>query len=133
MASDDKKIKPGPAPRTNAPSTDGSITDTAPPKAESGEKAADLSSGYSRGEGQKPVTNSEAFETRDAAFVAQALGTVARAKGMTDIAKAAGLSRENLYKALGPNTHPEFETVMRVLNAIGVRLTAVATTPPQAA
>jgi probable addiction module antidote protein/putative addiction module killer protein len=76
---------------------------------------------------------SEAFETRDAAFVAQALGTVARAKGMTDIAKAAGLSRENLYKALGPNTHPEFETVMRVLNAIGVRLTAVATTPRQAA
>ena len=56
MAGDDKKIKPDPAPKTNAPSKDGSTTDTAPPKAESGEKAADSSSGYSRGEGQKPVT-----------------------------------------------------------------------------
>jgi hypothetical protein len=56
VASDDKKIKPDPAPKTNAPSKDGSTTDTAPPKAESGEKAADSSTGYSRGEGQKPVT-----------------------------------------------------------------------------
>ena len=56
MASDDKKIKPDPAPKTNAPSKDGSTTDAAPSKAGSGEKAADPSSGYSRGEGQKPVT-----------------------------------------------------------------------------
>ena len=56
MASDDKKIKPDPAPKTNAASKDGSTTDTAPPKAESGEKTADSSSGYSRGEGQKPVS-----------------------------------------------------------------------------
>ena len=56
MASDDKKVKPDPAPKTNAPSKDGSTTDTAPPKVESSEKAADSSSGYSRGEGQKPVT-----------------------------------------------------------------------------
>jgi hypothetical protein len=56
VASDDKKIKPNPAPKTKAPSKDGSATDTAPPKDESGEKTADSSSGYSRGEGQKPVT-----------------------------------------------------------------------------
>ena len=56
MASDDKKVKPDPAPKTNAPSKTGSATDTAPPKAESGEKTADSSSGYSRGEGQKPVS-----------------------------------------------------------------------------
>ena len=55
MASYDKKNKPDPAPKTNAPSSDGSTTDAAPPKADGGERAAD-SSGYSRGEGQKPVT-----------------------------------------------------------------------------
>jgi len=56
VASDDKKIKPDAAPKTNAPSNDGSTTkDAAPPKADGGERAAD-SSGYSRGEGQKPVT-----------------------------------------------------------------------------
>ena len=58
VASDDKKIKPDAAPKTNAPSNDGSTTkDAAPPKADGGERAADSSSGYSRGEGQKPVTN----------------------------------------------------------------------------
>ena len=57
MASDVKKIKPDPVPTTKAPSKDGSTTDAAPPKADGGERAADSSSGYSRGEGQKPVTN----------------------------------------------------------------------------
>jgi hypothetical protein len=56
VASDDKKIKTDPAPKTNAPSKDGSTTDTAPPKADGGERAADSSSGYNRGEGQKPVS-----------------------------------------------------------------------------
>jgi hypothetical protein len=56
VASDDKKIKPDPAPKTNAPPKDGGTTGTAPPKADSGARAADSSSGYSRGEGQKPVT-----------------------------------------------------------------------------
>jgi hypothetical protein len=56
VASDDKKIKPDPAPKTNAPSNDGSATDAAPPKVDGGERAAGSSSGYSRGEGQKPVT-----------------------------------------------------------------------------
>jgi probable addiction module antidote protein len=66
----------------------------------------------------------EALETGDAAFVARAIGTVARAQGMTAIAKDAGLSRENLYRALGAEGHPEFETIMKVLNALGVRLVA---------
>jgi hypothetical protein len=56
VASDDKNIKTDPAPKTNAPLKDGSTTDTASPKADRGEGAADSSSRYSRGEGQKPVT-----------------------------------------------------------------------------
>jgi probable addiction module antidote protein len=66
----------------------------------------------------------EAFETRDAAFITEALGTVARAHGMTDLAKETGLSRENLYKALSADGHPEFGTVMKVLDSFGVQLQA---------
>jgi probable addiction module antidote protein len=64
-----------------------------------------------------------ATEDSDPAFLAQALGTVARARGMSQIAKDAGLSRESLYKALGAEGNPEFGTVMRVLRALGLRLT----------
>jgi probable addiction module antidote protein len=67
---------------------------------------------------------SEALETGDAEFVAKAIGTVARAEGMTLVARDAGLSRENLYRALGDGTKPEFATVMKVLNALGMRLVA---------
>ena len=67
---------------------------------------------------------SEAFETHDAAFVTEALGTVARAQGMSAIAKDTGLSRENLYKALSADGHPEFGTVMKVLDSIGIQLYA---------
>lgn len=67
---------------------------------------------------------SEAFETHDAAFVTEALGTVARAKGMASIARKTGLSRENLYKALSGEGHPEFGTVMKVLDTIGIQLHA---------
>jgi probable addiction module antidote protein len=57
--------------------------------------------------------------------VARALGTVARAEGMASVARAAGLSRESLYRALGgADTKPEFDTVMKVLNALGMQLTA---------
>ena len=66
----------------------------------------------------------EAFETGDNNFIAQAIGTVARAQGMTEIARAAGLNRENLYRALDADGHPEFETVMKVLDVLGVRLEA---------
>src|SRR6185312_14263745 len=65
---------------------------------------------------------SEAFETNDPAFITAALGTVARAQGMTAVAKETGLSRESLYKALSPEGHPEFSTVLKVLNALGVQL-----------
>ena len=52
-----------------------------------------------------------------------ALGDVARAKGMAEIAKKTGLGRESLYKALRPGAHPRYETVKAVLKAIGVELT----------
>lgn len=64
-----------------------------------------------------------AMEESDPAFLAQALGTVARARGMTTIAEAAGLSRESLYKALGSGGNPELGTVLRVVRALGLKLT----------
>lgn len=64
----------------------------------------------------------EAFETGDDEFIAQAIGTVARAKGMSDVAREAGLSRENLYRALSADGRPEFATVMKVLGTLGVQL-----------
>ena len=63
----------------------------------------------------------EALETEDPAFIAHALGTVARARGMSQIAKETGLSRESLYKALSTEGNPEFSTVVRVMKALGLR------------
>ena len=60
----------------------------------------------------------------DQAALGQALQTVSRARSMTGIAKATGLSRESLYKSLRPNSHPRFETVMKVCKALGVKLVA---------
>jgi len=54
--------------------------------------------------------------------LAAALGDIARARGMTDIAKSAGLTREALYKALRPNAHPRFDTISKVCKALGVKL-----------
>jgi probable addiction module antidote protein len=65
-----------------------------------------------------------ALETGDADFVRDALGLVARARGMSEIAKSAGLNRESLYKALGETGNPEFGTVMRIVRALGLRLSA---------
>ena len=65
-----------------------------------------------------------ALETGDADFVRDALGIVARARGMGEIAKGAGLNRESLYKALGEEGNPEFSTIMRVLRAMGLTLSA---------
>ena len=65
-----------------------------------------------------------ALESGDADFVRDALGIVARARGMGEIAKSAGLNRESLYKALGETGNPEFGTVMRVLRAMGLALSA---------
>jgi probable addiction module antidote protein len=63
-----------------------------------------------------------ALETGDADFVRDALGIVARARGMSEIAKHAGLNRESLYKALGESGNPEFATVMRIVRALGLTL-----------
>jgi len=62
----------------------------------------------------------------DAAGIARALGDIARAKGMTQVARDAGLSRESLYKALGENGNPSFATVLKVTRALGVQLHAEA-------
>ncbi|MBK5959672.1 putative addiction module antidote protein [Rhodoplanes elegans] len=64
----------------------------------------------------------EAFETGDASFIAKAIGTVVRARGTTEVARETGLSRENLYRALSGETRVEFDTVMRVLGALGLEL-----------
>ena len=62
----------------------------------------------------------------DAAGIARALGAIARAKGMSSVAREAGLSRESLYKALSNKGNPSFATVLRVAKALGVRLHAEA-------
>jgi probable addiction module antidote protein len=62
----------------------------------------------------------------DAAFIAKALGDIARAKGMTQVARDAGLSRESLYKALSGERSPSFETILRVVAALGLSLRAEA-------
>lgn len=63
----------------------------------------------------------------DPAGIARALGDIARAKGMTQVAKDAGLSRESLYRALSPEGNPSFATVLKVARALGVRLRVEAT------
>jgi probable addiction module antidote protein len=60
----------------------------------------------------------------DASGIARALGDIARAKGMTQVAKEAGLSRESLYRALSADGNPSFATVLKVARALGVRLHA---------
>ena len=60
----------------------------------------------------------------DAKGITRALGDIARARGMTQVARDAGLSRESLYKALSENGNPSFATVLKVARALGVRLHA---------
>jgi probable addiction module antidote protein len=67
---------------------------------------------------------SEALESEDPAFIADALGVVARARGMSEVAREAGVSRESLYRALSTDGNPEFATVLRVVRALGLRLSA---------
>ena len=62
----------------------------------------------------------------DAAFIAKALGDIARAKGMTQVARDAGLSRESLYKALSGERTPGFDTILKVVAALGLELHAEA-------
>ena len=58
----------------------------------------------------------------DAAFIAKALGDIARAKGMSQVAREAGLSRESLYKALSGDRIPTFDTILKVISALGLKL-----------
>jgi probable addiction module antidote protein len=60
----------------------------------------------------------------DAVFIAKALGDIARAQGMTQIARQTGLSRESLYKALSGDRSPSFDTVLKVMTALGLKLSA---------
>jgi probable addiction module antidote protein len=64
------------------------------------------------------------LETGDADLLLMALGDVARARGMGQVAKDSGLGRESLYKALAPGAKPRFDTVLKVARALGVKLTA---------
>ncbi len=66
------------------------------------------------------------LEENDPALLAAALGDIARARGMSEIAKASGITREALYKALRPDAQPRFDTISRVCAALGVKLVAQA-------
>ncbi len=65
----------------------------------------------------------DAFETGDAGYIAKALGVVARAKGMTNIARETGLAREQLYRSFSENGNPTLETTIAVMKAIGFEIT----------
>lgn len=67
-----------------------------------------------------------ALREGDPALVAAALGDIARAKGMSQVARDTGLGRESLYKALSPDGNPEFATILKVVSALGLRLHAAA-------
>ena len=64
------------------------------------------------------------LEENDPAELVHALKTVARARGMTEVARASGVTREALYKALRPASQPRFDTIMKIMNGLGVKLSA---------
>jgi probable addiction module antidote protein len=66
----------------------------------------------------------DALQSDEPAFVADALGVVARARGMSEVAREAGVSRESLYLALSADGNPEFATVLKVMRALGLQLSA---------
>jgi len=70
------------------------------------------------------VFMAEAFQTNDVAYIAHALGVVARAKGMAQIAGQTGLSREQLYRSFSQKGNPTLKTTLAVMRALGVQLTA---------
>ena len=74
-------------------------------------------------ESQEELLN-DALASGDAGYVAQTLGVIARARGMTEVAREAGVTREALYKALSENGDPRLTTLLRVARALGVTLTA---------
>jgi len=70
------------------------------------------------------VFMADAFETGDAGHIAKALGVVARAKGMTELARESGLSREMLYRSFSEKGNPTLKTLLAVMRAVGVDMTA---------
>lgn len=72
----------------------------------------------------------DAFESGDAQHIANALGIIARAKGMTSVAREAGVTREALYKALSERGDPKFSTVLGVARALGLKLTVTPVSAP---
>lgn len=80
---------------------------------------------YLRDDESQSFLLSDALETGDAAYIAHALGVVARARGMTQIAKDSGVTREALYKALSEKGDPKLSTLLGVTRALGFKLTAV--------
>ena len=93
-------------------------------------KAADLpefdAAPYLDNEASVAAYLTDILDANDPALLAAALGDIARARGMSEIAKASGLTREALYKALRPDAQPRFDTISRVCGALGVRLVAQA-------
>jgi probable addiction module antidote protein len=75
----------------------------------------------------------ETLESGDQALISKAIGAIARSHGMAAIAEKSGLSRENLYRALGGDAKPEFGTIIKVLHAMGINLVARPQTPSNAA
>ena len=74
-----------------------------------------------------------ALEEGDPVLIAAALGDIARAKGMSQVAREAGLGRESLYKALSPTGNPELGTILKVIAALGLQLHAAPATAKSAA
>lgn len=70
------------------------------------------------------VFMAEAFQTNDASYISHALGVVARAKGMTEIARQTGFSREQLYRSFSAEGNPTLKTTLAVMKALGIELTA---------
>lgn len=73
----------------------------------------------------------DAFESGNAAYIANALGVVARARGMSSIARDAGVTREALYKALSETGDPKLSTLLGVMKALGIKLSANLATPAE--
>ncbi len=80
-------------------------------------------------EGQAELL-ADAFESGDAAYITNALGIIARARGMTNVSKGAGVTREALYKALSEKGDPKLSTLLGVTRALGIRLTGTLTNQP---
>ena len=86
-------------------------------------RAFDVSE-YLKSEEDMAAYLEEAFADGDPRLVTEALGAIAKARGMAQLAKATGLRRESLYKALSTDGNPEFATILKVVKALGIRLHA---------